>query len=62
MKLFFDGIIVVEGKNDASYLSSFVDTVFVITNGYEIPQKEIEFLKETGYIPEDADISDYEEE
>lgn len=44
MKLFFDGIIVVEGKNDASYLSSFVDTVFVITNGYEIPQKEIEFL------------------
>ena len=24
--------------------------------------KEIEFLKETGYIPEDADISDYEEE
>ena len=45
MKLFFDGIIVVEGKNDASYLSSFVDTIFAITNGYEIPQKEIEFLK-----------------
>ena len=44
MKYCFDGIIVVEGKNDVSFLSSFIDSVFVITNGYEIPSKEIEFI------------------
>lgn len=44
MKMIFNGIIVVEGKEDASFLSSFVDTEIVITNGYEIPQAEIAYL------------------
>ncbi|MCR5185273.1 MAG: DUF4093 domain-containing protein [Bacilli bacterium] len=48
MKKYLNGILVVEGKEDEAYLSSFLDTEFVKTNGYQIPQKEIEFLKEAG--------------
>ena len=44
MKYYFDGIIVVEGRNDVSFLSSFIDSLFVVTNGYDIPIEEIEFL------------------
>ena len=44
MRYHISNIIVVEGKNDEAYLSSFVDAVFVKTNGYEIPKEEIEFL------------------
>ncbi|MFA7032179.1 MAG: DUF4093 domain-containing protein [Bacilli bacterium] len=44
MKLNFEGIIVVEGKEDASYLSSLIDTEIVMTNGYEIPISEIAYL------------------
>lgn len=45
MKYYLDGILVVEGKEDESYLSSFIDTHFVLTNGYEIPEKELKFLQ-----------------
>lgn len=44
MKLIIDNVIVVEGKSDAAFLSSFIDAVFVTTNGYEIPFSEIAFL------------------
>ena len=44
MKYHLDNIVVVEGKADEAYLSSFIDAVLVKTNGYEIPQKEIEFI------------------
>ena len=44
MKHHIDQVIVVEGKADEAYLSSFIDAVFVTTNGYEIPKEEIEFL------------------
>ena len=43
-KIFIDGVIVVEGKSDVSYLSSFVDSLFFITNGYDINEEKIEFL------------------
>ena len=39
-----DNVIVVEGKMDEAYLSSFIDAVYVKTNGFEIPKAEIEFL------------------
>ena len=45
MMYYFDGIIVVEGKSDVSYLSSFIDALYITTNGYEIPDEEIDFLK-----------------
>ena len=44
MKYYFDGIIVVEGRNDESYLSSFIESIYVVTNGYEIPKQEIAFI------------------
>lgn len=40
-----DGIIVVEGKSDVSFLSSFIEAEFVITNGSEISKDTIEYLK-----------------
>ncbi len=44
MKYYLDAIVVVEGKEDVSYLSSFIESEYVVTNGYELPQKEIEYL------------------
>ena len=60
MKKTINGVLVVEGSNDASYISSLYDGLFVITNGYEIPKEEIDFLnhlpKETNvYILTDSD-------
>lgn len=45
MKQIIDGIIVVEGKSDVAFLSEFLDAEFVITNGSEISEKTIEYLK-----------------
>ena len=48
MKNFIDGIIVVEGTCDTAYLSSFIDALFIETNGNELPSDEINFLKHSG--------------
>lgn len=45
MKEKINGIIVVEGKTDVAFLSQFLDAEFVITNGSEISEKTIEYLK-----------------
>lgn len=42
-----DGVLVVEGKSDVSFLSNFIETEFVITNGSEISKETISYLKET---------------
>ena len=44
MKYYCDAVIVVEGTNDSSYLSSFIDAFYIETNGYDIPDNEMEFL------------------
>ena len=44
MKYYLNKIVVVEGKEDASYLSSFIDAEFVTTNGYDLPKPEIDYL------------------
>lgn len=44
MKYYLDKIIVVEGKEDSAYLSSFIEGEYVTTNGYEIPSQEIDYL------------------
>ena len=44
MKCHISNIIVVEGKDDEAFLSSFIDAIFVKTNGYQIPKEEIDFL------------------
>ncbi len=46
MKKTLDGILVVEGKSDVSFLSNYIDTEFVTTNGSEISKDTIEYLKE----------------
>ena len=46
MKKIVDGIIVVEGKSDVAFLSSFIDAEFVITTGSEISDDTISYLKE----------------
>lgn len=45
MKYFIDGVLVVEGKGDSSFLSSFIDAMYVATNGYDIPKQELVFLR-----------------
>ena len=45
MKKQLDAILVVEGKSDVAYLSSFIDAEFVITNGSDIPLGTISYLK-----------------
>lgn len=45
MKKIVNGIIVVEGVTDVAFLSQFIDAEFVTTNGSEIPQQTIEYLK-----------------
>ena len=49
-KYYIDGVIVVEGKSDVSYLSSFIDSQFFITNGYDINDEKIDFLKRVSEI------------
>ena len=47
MKKKINGIIVVEGKTDAAFLSTFIDAEFVTTNGSEIPAKTIDYLRKS---------------
>ena len=44
MKLFLDGILVVEGKEDASYLSNYIETEIVVVNGFELDPTTISYL------------------
>ena len=49
-KYYIDAVIVVEGKSDVSYLSSFIDSQFFITNGYDISNEKLEFLTEVAKV------------
>ena len=44
-KIDIEGVLIVEGKDDVSYLSSFVNALFFSTNGYDLSEEKIEFLK-----------------
>lgn len=44
-KLFFKGIIVVEGKSDINFLSTFLSGKFFSTNGCDINDKKLNLLK-----------------
>ena len=45
MTYYLDGIIVVEGHGDEAFLSSFIKSLYIITNGYDLPKEDIDFLK-----------------
>lgn len=47
MKKKISGIIVVEGRSDVAFLSTFIDAEFVTTNGSEISSKTIEYLQKS---------------
>ncbi|NCA96908.1 MAG: ribonuclease M5 [Bacteroidia bacterium] len=44
MKTSINAIIVVEGKSDIAFLSSFIDAEFVSTNGSDVPDGTIDYL------------------
>lgn len=44
MKHYIDGVLVLEGKEDTSYLSSFIEAEFVTTNGCDILEEEVDYL------------------
>lgn len=44
MKYEIDGILVVEGTGDASFLSSFIDCEIITTNGYDLPADKLAYL------------------
>ena len=58
MKLFLNGVLVVEGKEDASYLSNYIESEIVVVNGYEMSDRTINYLKGKTIIalldPDDA--------
>ena len=41
MKMYLDGVLVVEGKEDASYLSNYISSEIVVVNGYELDERTI---------------------
>ena len=45
MKKTINDVLVVEGTGDASYISTFVEALIIATNGYEIPEEELDFLR-----------------
>ena len=49
-KYYIDAVIVVEGKSDVSYLSSFIDSQFFITNGYDLNEEKIGFLSRVSEV------------
>lgn len=61
MKKHIDGVLVVEGKSDVSFLSNYLDAEFVITNGSAISDDTVNYLKEASktkkiYVLTDPDF------
>ena len=58
MKMHLNGVLVVEGKEDASYLSNYISSEIVVVNGYELDAKTIAYLQGKKVIalldPDDA--------
>ena len=50
MKISLNRILVVEGKEDASYLSNYIDSEIVVVNGYELSKSTISYLKDKPVI------------
>ena len=43
-RYYLDGVLVVEGKSDVSYLSSFISTLYFTTNGYDLSDEKLDLL------------------
>ena len=49
-KINIDGVLIVEGIADVSYLSNFVNALFFTTNGYDLSEEKINFLKRAAKV------------
>ena len=49
-RYYLDGVLVVEGKSDVSYLSSFISTLYFTTNGYDLSQEKLDFLSRVAQV------------
>lgn len=59
--MIIDGLIIVEGISDVSFLSSFIQAEFIYTNGYTIPKDEIEFAKRVNLTKKIIVLTDSDE-
>ena len=50
MRMFLNRILVVEGKEDASYLSNYIDSEIFVVNGYELRGTSVNYLKDKPVI------------
>lgn len=50
MKEFLKGVLVVEGKEDAAYLSNYISSEIVVVNGFEMNPTTINYLKDKEVI------------
>ena len=50
MKNKVDGVLIVEGKSDVNFLSSFLEALFFISDGYNISKRKLEFLVEASKV------------
>lgn len=58
---FFNGVIVVEGKTDVAFLSSFINAEYVMTNGYQLPKSEIAYLETVAKLKQVLIMTDPDE-
>ena len=60
MKIHLSRTLVVEGKEDASYLSNYIDSEIVVVNGFELNKETISYLRNKPVIllldPDDAGL------
>ena len=60
-KYYLAGVLVVEGKSDVSYLSSFINTLYFTTNGYDISEEKIDFLSRVAKVNRVIILTDNDE-
>lgn len=58
MKKILDAVLVVEGKTDVAFLSNFIEAEFVVTNGSDVPDNVIEYIKEVSKTKEVIVLTD----
>lgn len=60
-KYFLDGVLVVEGKEDVSYLSTFIDTLYFTTNGFDVSDEKLNFLQRVSKVNKVFVLTDNDE-
>lgn len=58
MKNNINGVLVVEGSSDASFLSSIINAYIFVTNGIDLSKDKMEFLKEVSKVNQIIVLSD----